>query len=325
MRLNSIFLSLLLFGCISPIQLYGQVAIPSKPALKPINLSGIWWVLQTFPGGHNFIQISIHQKNGEVRACSVVPTAVAPGKLKYVEGSMCWAGPYDGVRSSFSTKAQFPVDPKLENTDVVFVDDENHIHNKVGGGIPLIRGSNALECKFDRDTHVSMDYAFFRALTASADLNDYKEASCWLNGLSEGGDPQAQALLASVLYQGSDDVPKDPKRAYYWAEKSASKGNYFGALVLATLYKEGQGVAPDLQKANFWLGMANEWRGVQILNGLGDAKTPWGLTPKELFGAAANFAQSIDDELGYCSTHANDPRCPAKFRHSDSENWIDAH
>lgn len=69
---------------------------------------------------------------------------------------------------------------------------------------------------------------------------------------AESGDVNAMVKVAAI-YQATDDgLPQDYKKAFYWAEKAAKKGNAEGMGLLAGLYSRGDGVEQDHEKAFQW-------------------------------------------------------------------------
>ncbi len=69
---------------------------------------------------------------------------------------------------------------------------------------------------------------------------------------AEAGDVGAMIKVAT-LYQASDDgLTQDFKKAFYWAEKAATKGNVEGMSLLGSLYNRGDGVEQDHEKAFHW-------------------------------------------------------------------------
>lgn len=69
---------------------------------------------------------------------------------------------------------------------------------------------------------------------------------------AESGDVSAMVKVAAI-YQATDDgLTQDYKKAFYWAEKAAKKGNAEGMGLLAALYSRGDGVEQDHEKAFEW-------------------------------------------------------------------------
>lgn len=69
---------------------------------------------------------------------------------------------------------------------------------------------------------------------------------------AEAGDVTAMTKVAT-LYQATDDgLAQDFKKAFYWAEKAAKKGNVEGMSLLGALYSRGDGVKQDHEKAFHW-------------------------------------------------------------------------
>lgn len=69
---------------------------------------------------------------------------------------------------------------------------------------------------------------------------------------AEAGDVTAMVKVATT-YQSSDyGLPQDFKKAFFWAEKAATKGNVEGMALVGSLYNRGDGVEKDDQKAFVW-------------------------------------------------------------------------
>lgn len=74
---------------------------------------------------------------------------------------------------------------------------------------------------------------------------------------AEQGDPDAQALLASVYYNGRG-VELDYEEALRWARLAAEQGNARGQSMLAAAYFQGRGVERDYDEAARWARLAAE-------------------------------------------------------------------
>lgn len=66
-------------------------------------------------------------------------------------------------------------------------------------------------------------------------------------------DANEQLALAMVLYEGSDNVPQDHKRAFYWFQKAAKAGNAAAQFALSQCYSLGHGIQKDAREAQRWL------------------------------------------------------------------------
>ncbi len=84
---------------------------------------------------------------------------------------------------------------------------------------------------------------------------DYGIALKELTPPARGGDPRAEAHLASIYHYGLG-VATSFSRAFYWYRAAALQGNTDGQIGLAILYFNGQGVAKDLAIAHMWLTVA---------------------------------------------------------------------
>ena len=84
---------------------------------------------------------------------------------------------------------------------------------------------------------------------------DYGIAIKELTPPAKAGDPRAQANLATIYHYGLG-VATSFARALRWYHAAAIQGNADGAIGLAILYYNGQGVTKDLSIAHFWLTVA---------------------------------------------------------------------
>ena len=84
---------------------------------------------------------------------------------------------------------------------------------------------------------------------------------------AELGLPSAQYWLGQFYRQGQG-VLKNPKKDFYWTEKSAQQGFAPSQYKLGLYYLIGEGVDVSLQKAAIWIDLAYE-------NGLTNAKEVW--------------------------------------------------
>ena len=85
---------------------------------------------------------------------------------------------------------------------------------------------------------------------------------------AEQGDPDAQALLASVYYNGRG-VELDYNEALRLARLAAEQGNVRGQSMLAAAYFQGRGVELDYDEAARWAQLAAEQdeSGAQVILG----------------------------------------------------------
>jgi TPR repeat protein len=90
---------------------------------------------------------------------------------------------------------------------------------------------------------------------ASIRVKNFTAAATELQRLAEGGNPEAQYMLA-VFYLNGLRGPPDPATARSWLEKSAAKGNARAAYSLASLCTDAK--PPDPACAAHWLARAKE-------------------------------------------------------------------
>jgi TPR repeat protein len=110
--------------------------------------------------------------------------------------------------------------------------------------------------------------------TAAARVGDYETAMRLLRPLADGGDSQAQTLLAHLYWV---IIPPDYAAAASWYGKAAERGNAFAQDRLAYQYANGLGVTQDYAAAATWYRKAADQGqpdaqtslGFQYANGLG--------------------------------------------------------
>lgn len=73
-----------------------------------------------------------------------------------------------------------------------------------------------------------------------------------LRAKAEGGDAQAQNLLACAFYFGDLGLAKDPVEAVKWFRKAAEQNDASAQFNLGVCYKQGHGVAIDFVEAVKW-------------------------------------------------------------------------
>jgi tetratricopeptide (TPR) repeat protein len=82
-------------------------------------------------------------------------------------------------------------------------------------------------------------------------LCDYKEAVKHLSVAAEHGNDDAQSLLAG-MYRDGEGVAQNDQRAFFWQEKAAMQGHPCDQRLLGLMYEHGVGVEQDPDKALFW-------------------------------------------------------------------------
>lgn len=83
------------------------------------------------------------------------------------------------------------------------------------------------------------------------ELRKNEAAVCWLRIGAKKGNPDAQGMLAAMLYKGLGGPPSY-STALPLAQKAAAQDNYLGDQVLSLMYANGQGVQKDAWQAQFW-------------------------------------------------------------------------
>ena len=96
---------------------------------------------------------------------------------------------------------------------------------------------------------------------------NYRKAAQWYSRAAEQGHKGAQFSLGFLAYHGAGRgeadgaVARDPVAAARWLKPAAERDNAMAQYLLATLYRKGEGVPPDQDKALRWALAAAE-RGI---------------------------------------------------------------
>jgi len=98
----------------------------------------------------------------------------------------------------------------------------------------------------------------------AVELKNYQTASCWLHIGADKGNPDAEGMLAAMLYKGLSGPPSYAQ-ALGWAQKSAAQDSYLGDRVLSLMYASGHGVAKDDWQAQFWDTKAEKDKAAAVL------------------------------------------------------------
>jgi len=92
-----------------------------------------------------------------------------------------------------------------------------------------------------------------------ADAQQGGEAAAQRLLLRANADNVQEQIKMGVMYLRGQDVPADPKQAFYWMEKAALNGSAEAQYYLSLFYEDGLGVnEPDLDLAMKWLRQAAE-------------------------------------------------------------------
>ena len=84
---------------------------------------------------------------------------------------------------------------------------------------------------------------------------NYSKAVYWFRKAAEGGNANAQFVLARFYYLGQGVKQNYPK-AIYWLKKSAAKGNINAQLDLGHIYYYGHVVKQNYPEAAYWFNKA---------------------------------------------------------------------
>src|SRR5262245_54616914 len=84
----------------------------------------------------------------------------------------------------------------------------------------------------------------FEDAVAARERGDYAAALRLSRPLAEQGDPGAQFMLGTMLYDGLG-VPQDFAEAFRWLRRAADQGDARAQSRVAGMYQSGRGVAQD--------------------------------------------------------------------------------
>ena len=85
--------------------------------------------------------------------------------------------------------------------------------------------------------------------------NNVQKAKYWYEKAANQGHDGAQCVLG-VIYSEERNMQK----AIYWLEKAGNHGNEYAIDLLVDIYKTGDGIPKDLQKATYW---SNKRKGIK--------------------------------------------------------------
>lgn len=97
---------------------------------------------------------------------------------------------------------------------------------------------------------------------------NYEKALAEVKPLAAQGNPEAQWFLANLYLKGLG-IPKDPKLAFTWFEKSALQGYDKAEHALGLMYSRGYGVKKDFPQAVYWYQKAADHGYAESQNNLG--------------------------------------------------------
>jgi hypothetical protein len=194
------------------------------------------------------------------------------GRIQIVQkdGLVDFVGPFGGYPDFTGWYLQNPImqgtelsraskDNNMQWTPiVVYIDnpDQIRIKSEVPAPLPLYRLTapdvHDLPCDAENTFHVTRYYAWVRGEVAIG-AKDASTAKCWATLSANQGFPAGQSLLAVLLLQGT---APDYQKVFDLVSKSAQAGEVTGQLVLASLYRDGNGIPKDASKAAFWVAQA---------------------------------------------------------------------
>jgi TPR repeat protein len=95
----------------------------------------------------------------------------------------------------------------------------------------------------------------FREGVVAYQHRNYRLAVAIFAPLANRGDPEAQAFMG-VLYYNGQGVPQNYTQAAIWYRRAAEQGHSGAQFMLGQLYDTGQGVPEDIIEAQKWLILA---------------------------------------------------------------------
>ncbi|CAG0124531.1 Secretory immunoglobulin A-binding protein EsiB [Rhodocyclaceae bacterium] len=81
-------------------------------------------------------------------------------------------------------------------------------------------------------------------------------SSADLEVLAEKGSAMAQRVVGKRYALGVRGLERDMKKAAYWLQKAADRGDGEAQFMLGMIYSEGSGIPQDLVQAHMWLNLA---------------------------------------------------------------------
>lgn len=81
-------------------------------------------------------------------------------------------------------------------------------------------------------------------------------SSADLEVLAEKGSMMAQRVVGKRYALGVRGLNQDMKKAVYWLQKAADRGDGEAQFMLGMIYSQGSGITQDLVQAHMWLNLA---------------------------------------------------------------------
>lgn len=250
---------------------------------KPFDLNGTWQ--GTIPQARLF-RLVIVQNDGDLT-------------MRYASVS----GPF--FRGRYEKNPRIPGRGIASNSDLknptwvernIFVDDPDHIrYNADDRSFVLFRISNPaprdLACDAGNSDHVARYFALVRGRIANSG-HDLASAKCWIAIAADQNYAPAESALAALLLQQPDATEADYARAFQLAGRSAAQGDIAGQLELASLYREGKGIAKDPAQAQLWTQRARQSKAAAQWK-LWNSNVFLGLTPLDVAGLALKATNAV--------------------------------
>ena len=78
-----------------------------------------------------------------------------------------------------------------------------------------------------------------------------EESFYWTQQAADQKHPQAQVVLA-MMYRNGEGVEQDVKKSFYWTQQAADQGDATAQFNLSAMYRNGEGVERDMKKSFYW-------------------------------------------------------------------------
>lgn len=234
--------------------------VPNAPQL--FDLNAYWDGYYEFPG--DVFTIRLRQVGLNIVAERVFTTSGAAMGRHFFRGSIDPASQTGRIElaeykgdSIVLQMAQAPVKQSGWNPATLTILDPDHI--KIGNHESFQRvstpGTADVPCERSNRYHVNPVFAAIRAHRAGS-VGEIALAACWYYVAASGGSARSMSDLGLALHEGLG-VDRDEAQALEWLQKGAEHGDYYGADLLADIYKRGEGVAADPSKASEWRAKAD--------------------------------------------------------------------
>ncbi len=127
-------------------------------------------------------------------------------------------------------------------------------YNNIPPGL-LMSGDGSPVLEATDDAPVEEEAMTMEDLTAAYSKGQFELVAKHLIPIANGNYPQAEEMLG-IMYRNGQGVPKDPEKAIAWLTKAAEAGRPLAQHHLAIISFTGDGATQDTVKAMMWLYIA---------------------------------------------------------------------